>query len=217
MKSSKKRTQNRTGSAAKPKPKPKAKVETKATLKSTSKAAPKRKPVVKPRASSTLEILGGPAPAANKPRIAAKWAPQYRRLLSLRDQLVDQAGKLAEEATEDTPNFSMHMADAGTDSFNRDFALSMLSSDQDALYEISEAIKRIENGAYGMCEVTGKPIPKSRLDAIPWARFTAEAQRQLERDGVLKRRQFGAIDSLPNSHATSADGGEEGAGDTDKD
>ena len=50
--------------------------------------------------------------------------------------------------------------------FDRDFALSLLSSDQDALYEIDEAIKRIEKGTYGVCELTGKSIPKARLEAI---------------------------------------------------
>jgi RNA polymerase-binding transcription factor DksA len=87
----------------------------------------------------------------------------------------------------------------------------MLSSDQDALYEIEEAIKRIETGSYGVCELTGKPIPKVRLEAIPWARFTAEAQRQLEREGALKRRQLSAFNSLPTAETAEPEEGEEGA------
>src|ERR1051325_9175221 len=138
-----------------------------------------------PRASKTAEILGTLGSASKKGKINRKWSRHYRNLLGLRDQLLAQAGKLAKEATEGTPTYSMHMADAGTDSFDRDFALSMLSSDQDALYEIEQAIKRIETGTYGICELTGKRIPEPRLDAIPWARFSAEAQRQLERDGAL--------------------------------
>jgi RNA polymerase-binding transcription factor DksA len=142
--------------------------------------------------------------------VSTKWARHYRILLNLRDQLLVQAGKLAREATEGTPSYSMHMADAGTDSFDRDFALSMLSSDQDALYEIEEAIKRIESGTYGRCELTGKPIPKTRLDAIPWARFSAEAQRQLEREGALKQRRLSAFSSLPTAETTEPEEGEEG-------
>ncbi|MGC8990728.1 MAG: TraR/DksA family transcriptional regulator, partial [Verrucomicrobiia bacterium] len=83
--------------------------------------------------------------------------------------------------------------------FERDFALSLLSSDQDALYEIDEALKRIEKGTYGICEITGKPIPKERLDAIPWARFTVDAQIQLERDGALRHKRLanlGTVDSV---------------------
>ncbi|HOK76640.1 MAG TPA: TraR/DksA C4-type zinc finger protein [Verrucomicrobiota bacterium] len=105
----------------------------------------------------------------------------------------------AKESAEEINNFSLHMADAGTDNFDRDFALSLLSSDQDALYEIDEALKRIERGTYGVCEITGKPIPKARLDAIPWARFTVEAQTQLERDGALRHKRLanlGTVDAV---------------------
>jgi RNA polymerase-binding transcription factor DksA len=144
-------------------------------------------------------------------KIERKWLPAYRNLLQLRDELLSQAGKLAKEATEGTPSYSMHMADAGTDSFDRDFALSMLSSDQDALYEVEQAIKRIENGTYGRCELTGRVIPKRRLEAIPWARFSAEAQRQLERDGVLKQRRLSAFSSLPASETAESEEGEESA------
>ena len=178
---------------------------------SQSKSKPKPHPKVKPRPSSTSDILGGPALKPHRSRISQKWARHYRNLVDLRDQLLLQAGKLAREATEGTPTYSMHMADAGTDSFDRDFALSMLSSDQDALYEIEEAIKRIENGTYGSCEVTGKPIPITRLDAIPWARFSADAQRQLEREGALKHRQLSAFSSLPAVETAEPEEGEEGA------
>jgi RNA polymerase-binding transcription factor DksA len=173
----------------------------------TAKVPPKRKA----RASNTMEILGGSGPNPNRARISSKWATHYRHLTDLRDQLLVQAGKLAKEATEEVPSYSMHMADAGTDSFDRDFALSMLSSDQDALYEIEEAIKRIEGGSYGVCELTGKPIPKDRLEAIPWARFSADTQRQLEREGALKRRQLSAFSSLPAVESTETEEGEEGA------
>jgi RNA polymerase-binding transcription factor DksA len=177
---------------------------------------PKKKPSPtkansKIRPSNTSEILGQTPLKASRPKVNAKWVSHHRHLIELRDQLLQQTGKLAKEATEGTPTYSMHMADAGTDSFDRDFALSMLSSDQDALYEIEEAIKRIENGTYGVCELTGKAIPKSRLEAIPWARFSADTQRQLEREGALKRKQLSAFSSLPAVDTTETDEGEEGA------
>src|SRR6266436_5872450 len=74
--------------------------------------------------------------------------------------------------------FGMHQADAGSDAYDRDFALSLLSQEQDALYEIDQALKRIELGTYGKCEMSGKPIPHARLEAIPFARFTVECQSQ---------------------------------------
>jgi RNA polymerase-binding transcription factor DksA len=133
-------------------------------------------------------------------RIKPAWAKYYRRLLDLRDQLLRQMSGLAKESAQEMAGYSLHMADSGTDNFDRDFALSLLSSDQDAVYEIEAALRRIERGTFGVCEVTGKTIPKARLDAIPWTRFTVEAQAQLEREGALRRRRLGSlgsIDSLP--------------------
>jgi DnaK suppressor protein len=74
--------------------------------------------------------------------------------------------------------------------------LSLLSSDQDAVYEIEEALKRIERDTYGVCELTGKAIPKARLEAIPWARFTVTAQAQLEREGALRQRRLGQLGTV---------------------
>lgn len=101
------------------------------------------------------------------------------------------------------------MADSGTDNFDRDFALSLLSSDQDAIYEIEEALKRIEKGTYGTCELTGKPIPRSRLEAIPWTRFTVQAQAQLEREGALRQRRLGALGTVDAVGVSEAPEGEE--------
>ena len=106
---------------------------------------------------------------------------------------------LAKESAEEMTNYSLHMADSGTDNFDRDFALSLLSSDQDAIYEIEEALKRIEKKTYGICELSGKTIPKSRLDAIPWTRFTVEAQSQLEREGALRQRRLGQLGTVDNT------------------
>jgi DnaK suppressor protein len=103
---------------------------------------------------------------------------------------------LAKESAQEMAGYSLHMADSGTDNFDRDFALSLLSSDQDAIYEIEEALKRIEKGTYGVCELTNKPIPRARLEAIPWTRFTVTAQAQLEKDGALRQRRLGALGSV---------------------
>ena len=103
---------------------------------------------------------------------------------------------LAEESAQEMAGYSLHMADSGTDNFDRDFALSLLSADQDAIYEIEEALKRIQKNTYGVCELTGKPIPKARLSVIPWARFTVEAQAQLEREGALRQRRLGTLGSV---------------------
>lgn len=129
-------------------------------------------------------------------RIRAEWRKYYERLIELRDQLIRQMSGLAKESAQEMAGYSLHMADSGTDNFDRDFALSLLSSDQDAIYEIEEALKRIEKSTYGVCELTGKTIPKSRLEAIPWTRFTVQAQAQLEKEGALRQRRLGALGTV---------------------
>lgn len=118
---------------------------------------------------------------------------QKQKLLELRDAMVDSMAGVAQgtlrsraEGSEASA-FGMHQADAGSDAYDRDFALSLLSQEQDALYEIDEALKRVELGTYGKCEMSGKPIPRARLEAIPFARFTVECQSQLEKQSRASR------------------------------
>ncbi len=158
-----------------------------------------RKPLGTATAAS---ILGKPVSSLQtngSEKVNPEWAKYYTTLLELRERLLSQMSGLAKESAEELPGYSLHMADSGTDNFDRDFALSLLSSDQDAVYEIEEALKRIEKNTYGSCELTGKPIPKARLDAIPWTRFTVEAQAQLERDGALRQRRLGALGTVDTS------------------
>jgi len=132
-------------------------------------------------------------------KIKSDWQKYYATLLDLRERLIAQMNGLAKESAEEMSSYSLHMADSGTDNFDRDFALSLLSSDQDAIYEIEEALKRIEKSTYGICELTGKQIPRARLEAIPWTRFTVEAQAQLERDGALRQRRLGALGTVDSA------------------
>jgi RNA polymerase-binding transcription factor DksA len=118
---------------------------------------------------------------------------QKQKLLQLRDAMVDSMAGVAQgtlrsraEGSEASA-FGMHQADAGSDAYDRDFALSLLSQEQDALYEIDQALKRIELGTYGKCEMSGKSIPHARLEAIPFARFTVECQSQLEKQNKASR------------------------------
>ena len=135
-------------------------------------------------------------------RIKAEWKKYYDILLDLRGILMNQMGDLKKESAEEMSGYSMHMADSGTDNFDRDSALSLLSSDQDAVYEIDEALKRIEKDTYGRCELTDKPIPKTRLNAVPWARYTVESQAQLEKDGAVRHRKLGSLGTLAGAGTT---------------
>jgi len=99
-------------------------------------------------------------------------------------------------AQEERPTFSEHMGDAGTDQYDQDFALGMISADQQAIYEIEQAIDRIRNGTYGICELTGRPIERERLEIIPWTRYRLDAQLEIERSGNMKRTRLGKIIAL---------------------
>lgn len=184
-----------------------------AKKKEIKKAAPRGKAT----AATASAILGRPVAKAgagpDSKKVKPEWQKFYMHLLELREQLVRQMNGLAQESAQELAGYSLHMADSGTDNFDRDFALSLLSSDQDAVYEIEEALKRIERKTYGVCELTGKPIPRARLEAIPWTRFTVEAQAQLEREGALKSRrlgQLGTIDSVGAPAEGEAEEAEEG-------
>ncbi|TAE92735.1 MAG: hypothetical protein EAZ81_01950 [Verrucomicrobia bacterium] len=196
---------------AKPDPKPLANTAAPKTV--VTKAV---EPVVAPKAKTT-------APAAQKkftpppakqtfspdtiivepitdPKFLAFTQKQKQRLLDLRDEIVDAMTGSAREAIRSSPEGSeasgsgMHQGDAGSDAYDRDFALSVLAKDQDALYEIEEALLRIKKGTYGLCEMSGKPIPIPRLEAIPFARLTVDCQAQWEKEfGTKKFRPSGSI------------------------
>jgi len=149
------------------------------------------------KAASLADILGfNPAKshrAAADPGEALDIPEKYRRfyklLVELRNHVLESLGQHSEETLKrsakddagDLSGYGQHMADAGTDTFDRDFALSLVSSEQEALSEVEAAIDRIHAGTYGICELTGKPISRDRLLAVPFTRYSAEAQKELEK------------------------------------
>ena len=164
-------------------------------------------------AASTASILGLPIGRGKKSKVvkqsktpsAGKWEKHKNVLIGLRERLTDQRNGLAKESAKEMESYGVHMADSGTDNFDRDFNLSLLSSDQDVIYEIEEALKRIERGTYGVCELTGKPIPQPRLTAIPWTRFRVDAQSELERYGAVQNRSLGQLGTITTPGAASKD------------
>jgi DnaK suppressor protein len=181
----------------------------KLTAPKSSKSAKKAKPVAKktqtkPAAPKTRREKATPSRVAKtqptilgtnhkERRLDPFTRAQKEKLLQLRDAMVDSMAGVAQDTLRsraegsEASAFGMHQADAGSDAYDRDFALSLLSQEQDALYEIDQALKRIELGTYGICEMSGKPIPHARLEAIPFARFTVECQSQLEKQSKQSR------------------------------
>ncbi len=157
-------------------------------------ARKKKKQVV--GAASLSDILGFPSPsggAKNKKAPAGrapprKWSRYYKMLMELRRHMADILNTHAQDTLKrsskedsgDLSGYGQHIADVGTDNFDRDFALTLLSNEQDALFEIDAAIDRIFDGTYGICEITGKPIAKERLAAVPFTRYSLEGQARME-------------------------------------
>ena len=142
---------------------------------------------------------------------------QKDKLLQLRDAMVDSMAGVAKDNLRsraegsEASAFGMHQADAGSDAYDRDFALSLLSQEQDALYEIDQALKRIELGTYGTCEMSGKAISHARLEAIPFARFTVECQSQLEKQNKASRVRQSVTSLFGLTDEEGAEGEEEEA------
>jgi len=123
--------------------------------------------------------------APKKPVLPAAFLKKQRqRLIELRDAYMSAAEGVANDSLRNSEGnesaFGMHQADAGSDAYDRDFALSLLAKEQDAIYEINEALKRIDAGAYGICEMSGDLIPEERLEALPFTRFTVTCQARIE-------------------------------------
>jgi len=84
------------------------------------------------------------------------------------------------DASGDLSSMPIHMADLGTDNFDQEFSLELMDSERRLLVEIDDALNRITAGTYGICEGTGKPISKARLEAQPWARYSVEYAKMIE-------------------------------------
>jgi RNA polymerase-binding transcription factor DksA len=148
---------------------------------------PVRPPFVPPKKPATPldEIKPEESKGAHNPAFIQK---QRARLLDLRDNLLDALSGMTRDTIRNAPEGSeasgsgMHQGDAGSDAYDRDFALSVLAKEQDALYEIDQALRRIQKGNYGICEISNRKIPQARLEAIPFARLTVECQAQWEKE-----------------------------------
>lgn len=170
--------------------------------KATAKKAPKKKAAVKKtapkkkvskKAESVVASGGSPLSgkiARNKHFKVKELREQLNRLLLLRERVSGEIFSISRDSlspTERDPSLS----DQGTDTFDREFALNQLSSEQDVLFEIDEAIRRLENGTYGICEMSGEPINIERLQALPYVRYSITAQSEIEK-GRTTYRPFGS-------------------------
>lgn len=113
-----------------------------------------------------------------------------KQLFELREQCAndlthlesDSLRKSMRDSSGDLSGYSFHMADAATDSFDTEINLGLASNSQGILNEIDDALKRIEEGTYGICERYEEPIPIERLKVMPYARYCIKAQEEIEQE-----------------------------------
>jgi RNA polymerase-binding protein DksA len=124
---------------------------------------------------------------------------RYKKLLlQKKKELIDAVRHIEEdtlnrsqrEASGDLSGYTLHMADIATDSYDREFSLGLASNAQKILFEIDEALKRLKDNTFGDCLDCGKPIPKKRLNAIPYASLCIQCQSKSE---VQRRKPEGPI------------------------
>ena len=175
----------------------------------------------KVKAASLADILGfNPRSKAShaeseEDAIPEKFKRYYKLLIELRNHVTGQVDQHSEEtlkrsAKDDSGDLSSYGTDGGTDSFDRDFALSLVANEQEALAEVEAAIQRIKAGSYGNCEHTGKPIAKERLLAVPFTRYTAEAMKEIEKTRYKVRGQTGILgEGEEGGTKIESDGGDE--------
>ena len=157
----------------------------KAPVKKVAKKAPVKKAPKKDISSGTLS---GKI-AKNKYFSMKQLKEQLNRLLVLRERVTGEILSINRDSLSQNER-DPSLSDQGTETFDREFALNQLSSEQDVLFEIDEAIRRIENGTYGICEMTNEPINIERLEALPYVRHSIKAQSELEK-GHRRFRPFG--------------------------
>ncbi len=166
----------------------KKKAETRTSAKPPKKPAAKVVVTVEPKPLIKEKKPAPPVKAEVKSPFGEKDLDRFKRLLlDLRARLTGQVSALASESltvADDTPS------EDRTDDFDREFALNVAGTVQDALFEIDEALRRLVDGRYGICEISGKSIEKERLKALPYARYCVSVQADMEK-GRTRYRPFG--------------------------
>jgi len=137
----------------------------------------------------------------NNNKLTQKELQKFKELLlAKRNEIFGNVLSMEDETLRrqrsDLSNMPIHMADIATDNYETEYTLELVGSERKLMQEIDEALDRIENGTYAICEGSGKSIPKTRLEAIPWARYCVEYARLLEKG--LVREKDSLIESIFN-------------------
>ena len=94
--------------------------------------------------------------------------------------IAQDASKSPREASGDLSAYTVHMADMAADTYERELSMNIVSSEQEVLYQIDDALKRLDDGSFGVCQQCNQPISMSRLKAVPYASLCISCQRAKE-------------------------------------
>jgi DnaK suppressor protein len=171
------------------------------TVKTTEKKTPSRKTQARRLLSRQPLVI---RPSGGPKRRVRKLTPGQKKkytdvLLSLRSKIARQISFLSDDSL-NTAEYDLPR-DGGTEDFDREFALSLLSSEQDVIFQIDEALRRVELGVYAQCEECGGPIGKSRMEAVPFAKMCIECKSNREK-GMPRFHPLG--DSIASTAAAAA-------------
>ena len=145
---------------------------------------------------------------------AAEIAKFRELLLAKRRELLGNVSTMEDETFKkersELSSMPFHMADAGSDNFEQEFSLDLMDSEKKMLKEINDALGRIGEGTFGVCEGKGESISRARLNAIPWARYCV-ACAELKEKGRLVEGEAGETGEIPPYEAgTEPESDEEG-------
>lgn len=125
-----------------------------------------------------------------KKKLTKKELADFKKIiLARKEDLLDEIKHISEDtlkksqkdAAGDISGYTYHMADVATDTYDREFSLGLASNERQALYELDDALKRIDDGTFGICESCKCLIAKSRLKAVPYARLCVKCQEKKEK------------------------------------
>ncbi len=97
------------------------------------------------------------------------------------DHIANDALKTSQrDAAGDLSAYSLHMADMATDNYDREFSLGLADNEQKILNRINEALEKITDNKFGLCQLCEKKISKVRLKAVPYAELCVPCQEKQE-------------------------------------
>jgi RNA polymerase-binding transcription factor DksA len=147
--------------------------------------------------ATSADILG----TVSRTKVPARWARHYEHLCAERDKLLERDCSSIEGLQPKLDD----LADAASHETQRSISLVSANATHGRIVDVLDAIRRIEKGTFGVCEITGEPISAERLNSVPWARYSLEGQQQMEQGGWARRTALPSLQGLTEIEAANSE------------